>query len=93
MAVDPEFLKLLVAPGTRQPLRELSVADLAALNARIAKGGVKNQGGAAVTKPISAALQPEGGRIAFPIQDGIPILLITEAIPLDADGGSAPRPS
>ena len=92
MAVDPEFLKLLVAPGTRQRLSELPAADLAALNTLIAKGVVKNQGGATVERQLNGALVPEGARIAFPIQDGIPILLITEAIPLDGDGGSKPRP-
>ncbi len=89
MAVDPDFLKLLVAPGTRQRLSELPAADLVALNTRIAKGIVKNQGGTMVTRPLSGALVPEGARVAFPIQDGIPILLITEAIPLDGD--SSPR--
>lgn len=93
MAVDPDFLKLLVAPGTRQRLVEMPAAELAALNARIAMGGVRNQGGAAVVRPLDGALRPEGARIAFPIQDGIPILLIPEAIPLDADGGTASRPS
>jgi uncharacterized protein YbaR (Trm112 family) len=92
MAVDPEFLKLLVAPGTRQRLSELPAAELAALNTRIAKGVVRNQGGATVSRQLSGALVPEGARVAFPIQDGIPILLITEAIPLDGDGGATPRP-
>lgn len=91
MAFDPEFLKLLVAPATKQRLVELPAADLAALNQRIAKGVVKNQGGAAVTRPLAAALQPEGARVAYPIEEGIPILLTSEAIPLDAATSDAKR--
>lgn len=87
MALDPEFLKLLVAPGTRQRLLELPARDLAALNDRIQKGGVRNQGGATVARALTAALQPEGVRIAFPVEEGIPILLTSEAIPLDPGPG------
>ena len=93
MAFDPEFLKLHVAPATRQRLVELPAAELAVLNQRIAKGAVKNQGGQAVTRPLAAALQPEGTRIAYPIEEGIPILLTSEAISLDAAGPDAMRES
>ena len=83
-SLDPQFLQMLVCPATRKPLREVPADLLRALNSRIEKGGVSNRGGAAVTAPLQAGLRPEGERVVYPIQDGIPILLTTEAIPLDA---------
>ncbi len=89
MTLDPEFLQMLVCPATKKPLRQAGAEVLAALNVRINKGAVRNRSGAAVTAPLAEALQPEGERVVYPIQDGIPILLTAEAIPLDAVGGGA----
>lgn len=91
MSLDPDFLHLLACPATRKPLVELPDGDLQALNARIARGGVRTRGGTERTEPVRAALQPEGERYVYPIQDEIPILLTTEAIPLD-DGAEATSP-
>lgn len=80
--IDPGFLRLLVCPSTREPLREASAAELAALNARIAAGAVQNRGGSAVAGRVASGLVPQSGTVLYPIQDGIPILLAGEAIPL-----------
>lgn len=82
--IDPAFLRLLVCPATREPLREATAAELAALNAAIAAGGAQNRGGTAVTGAVTAGLVPTSGTVLYPIQDGIPILLSAEAIPLRA---------
>jgi uncharacterized protein YbaR (Trm112 family) len=84
--IDPEFLRLLVCPATRQPLRLASAAELAACNAAIAAGGVANRGGTALSAPLQAGLVPTGAAagasVVYPIVDGIPILLTAEAVPL-----------
>ena len=79
-----EFREMLACPATRKPLREVAAAVLRALNERIAQGGVCNRGGAAVVAPLEAGLQPEDEPVVYPVQGGIPILLTTEAIPLDS---------
>ena len=81
--LDAAFREMLACPATRKPLREVATADLASLNEQIARGGVHNRGGAAVSEPLEAGLQPEDEAVVYPVQGGIPILLTTEAIPLD----------
>ncbi|MBL8730180.1 MAG: hypothetical protein JNM25_17295 [Planctomycetes bacterium] len=82
--IEPGFLRLLVCPSTRESLREATAAELAAVNAAIQQGTARNRGGAAVTEAVSGGLVTASGAVLYPIQDGIPILLSGEAIPLRA---------
>ena len=41
--------------------------------------------------PKAEALISEKAKLAFPIRDGIPIMLVDEARPLDDDGNPATR--
>ncbi len=82
--IEPGFLRLLVCPSTREPLREATATELAGVNAAIQQGGVHNRGGAAVAEAVAAGLVPKSGGVLYPIQDGIPILLSGEAISLRA---------
>ncbi|MCY2958192.1 MAG: hypothetical protein NT107_14295 [Planctomycetota bacterium] len=84
MTLDPEFLQMLVCPASRKPLHELPADALRGLNDAILRGVVKNRSGNTVSAVLIGALRPQGEAYVFPIQDGIPILLTTEAIPLDA---------
>ncbi len=76
----PDFLEILRCPETREPLELLPAEALAALNARIAAGGVRNRGGEAVSEALEAGLLPRGGPAVYPVRDDIPILLVEEAI-------------
>jgi uncharacterized protein YbaR (Trm112 family) len=80
--IDPEFLAMLVCPASREPLRQASAAELARANAAIGAGAVQNRGGARVEAPLQAALATADGKWLYPIVDGIPILLVGEAVPL-----------
>ncbi len=82
--MDPEFLKILVCPKTRKPLREATADELSRVNQAIQKGQAKNDAGETVEQPLESGLVPEEGNVIYPVRDGIPVLLTTEAILLDA---------
>ena len=80
--MDSDLLDILVCPETKQPLRPATDEELATLNGAIASGGLETVGGAPVTQPVSEGLVREDGRRLYPVREGIPIMLIDEAIPL-----------
>jgi uncharacterized protein YbaR (Trm112 family) len=84
MSISQELLEILVCPETKQPLTVAAEALVAQLNARRAQGTLKNRAGATVTEAIDSGLVREDGRYLYPVRDDIPIMLIDEAIALDA---------
>lgn len=84
MSISKELLDILVCPETKQPLRLAEPSLLDALNERIRQGQVVNRHGDPVTEPIDGGLVREDGRYLYPIRDEIPIMLIDEALPLQA---------
>jgi uncharacterized protein YbaR (Trm112 family) len=82
MPVSPELLEILVCPETRQPVRPARPEELAALNARVERGELRNRGGDAVARPLAEALVREDGRVLYPVDDGIPVMLVEESIEL-----------
>jgi uncharacterized protein YbaR (Trm112 family) len=81
-SVNPELIEILVCPETKQPV-SLAPADLlASLNERIRAGTLRNRGGAQVEQEIQEALVRQDGRILYPVDDGIPVMLIEESIEL-----------
>ncbi len=80
--IDQDLLSILACPETHQPLAMASAEDLAAVNARIAAGGVKNRGGKDVTDALTEGLVREDKQVLYPIRDGIPFLLVDEGLEL-----------
>ncbi len=82
MAVSEELLEILVCPETKQPVQLASADVLKKLSEDIAAGRVRNRGGETLTQPIEEGLVREDGQILYPVDDGIPVMLIEESIEL-----------
>lgn len=80
MAIDQRLLNILRCPATGLPLAQLSSRQLEALNRVIADGSVRRDDGNPVAAALSAALITVDGERVYPIEDGIPVLLVSEAI-------------
>ena len=80
--VDQELLDILVCPETKQPVVLADRALVERLNAAIGEGAVVNRGGDPVEERIDEGLVREDRAFLYPVRDGIPIMLIDEAISL-----------
>ncbi len=80
--IDQDLLTVLICPTDRTPLTMAPERLVAQVNRAIAAGQVKNQEGKTLTQPIDGGLLHRDATLLYPIQDGIPVLLANEAIPL-----------
>jgi uncharacterized protein YbaR (Trm112 family) len=87
--IDPELLSLLVCPETHQDIALADPAEVQALNAAILRGDVRTVGGTPVAAPLEGALIRADGEVAYPIRDGIPVMLVAEGLKLPAGSKNA----
>ena len=80
--IDPDLLKILCCPETRQPLTLADDALVQRLNEQITAGQLRNRAGQPVARMCDGGLVRKDGQFVYPISGSIPILLIDEAIPL-----------
>ena len=80
--IDAELLKILCCPETHQPLKIAEPAMIESINQKIAAGQINNRSGKPVTEKCDGGLIREDGKVLYPIQNNIPIMLTNEAIPL-----------
>jgi len=78
--MDRKLLDLLCSPDTRQPLALLESRGLEALNRAIAAGQVSRADGTPQCEPLREALVTRDRRHVYRIEDGIPVLLVEEAL-------------
>src|SRR5688500_3770664 len=81
--VDPQLLEILVCPDTRQAVREAARALRDRVNTAIGEGRLVKRGGETVREPIEGGLVREDGAWLYPVREGIPIMLLDEALPLE----------
>jgi uncharacterized protein YbaR (Trm112 family) len=78
--MDRKLLDILCCPTSKQPLALLGSAELAALNAAIAAGGVSRADGSAQSEPLGEGLISRDRKLVYRVEDGIPVLLADEAL-------------
>ena len=81
-AVSQELLEILVCPETKQPVSLAGESVIAGVNEKVRSGELRNRGGEKVEKALTEGLVREDGRVLYPIDDGIPVMLIEESIEL-----------
>lgn len=87
--LDPELLDILVCPETHRPVALADEALLARVNGAAEAGSLTNRGGAPVAPGVQALLLRDDHRVAYPVQDDIPIMLIDESIDVHALAGES----
>jgi len=80
MSVDGKLLEILCCPVSKVPLNRLQPSRLEKLNQAITAGQVQYVNGQAVTDPLGEALITEDGKVIYPVDDNIPVLLAEKGI-------------
>jgi uncharacterized protein len=82
--INADLLKIMCCPETHQPLAPADPETIAKLNQKITATQLRNRRGDAVQEKIEGGLLREDGKYLYPIRNGIPIMLMDEAIPVSA---------
>ena len=78
--MDRKLLDILCCPASKQPLALLNKAELAALNAAIAAGGLQRMDGSPQSAQLKEGLITRDHQTIYRIEDVIPVLLSDEGL-------------
>lgn len=78
--MDRKLLDLLACPATRQPLSLVEAAGLDALNRAISAGALQRADGSPQREALREALVTRDRKLAYRVDDGIPVLLAEEGM-------------
>jgi len=80
--VAPDLVEILVCPETKQTVRLATAAELSSLNEKIRAGTLRSRGGEPVKTELVEGLIRADGKILYPVDDGIPVMLIEDSVEL-----------
>ncbi len=80
--IEKELLDILVCPKSHKPLTLAEQSLVAGLNEKIAAKTLTNAAGRSVESEMQGGLVCEDEGLLYPIIDGIPVMLVDEAIPI-----------
>lgn len=81
--MSKQMYQILCCPDTKQKVTELDPRIVSKINGLIAGGKMQNVGGKVLFERISTALVREDGKIAYPVRNDIPVMLINEGMKVD----------
>jgi uncharacterized protein YbaR (Trm112 family) len=81
--MDKRLLAILRCPVTHKGLTVAGRDTLARVNAAIESGGISNRDGTVLSEPLEEALITDDEKLAYPVSNGIPVLLEGESIGLE----------
>lgn len=78
--MNDELLKDLCCPESRQSLSPADDDLVRRLNDEVKNGTLKNRSGQKIEDAFDGGLIREDGKALYPVRQGIPVLLVAEAI-------------
>jgi uncharacterized protein YbaR (Trm112 family) len=80
--MDKRLLSILCCPVTHKGLSLARPELLKKINAAIGDGKLVNHDGTELSSSLAEALVTDDGKIMYPVNDGIPVLLESESVGL-----------
>ena len=81
--MDKKLLSILCCPVTHQGLALARPDLLGKVNIAIDAGRLSNREGGVLSETLDEALVTDDGKLLYPVNEGIPVLLESESIGLD----------
>lgn len=81
--MDKRLLSILCCPVTHKGLMLVRSKLLATVNKAIGGGQLQNRDGRTLREALQEALVTDDGKILYPVNEGIPVLLEGESVALE----------
>ena len=81
--ISNELLAILVCPESKTAVSLASRSIIDKLNTEIASGKLKNKAGDTITGALEAGLIREDNKVLYPVINGIPVMLVEEAVVIE----------